>query len=526
MNHLLKLCLFATGCAGIVAEFVLCTLASYFLGNATLQWTLLMSLMLFAMGLGSRLSRSFSTNLLDTFTLLEFSLSVLCASAAVASYVASPFFNNVGFVIYPLAAVIGLLIGMEIPLITRVNADYEELRVNISSVLEKDYYGALVGGLIFAFVALPYLGLTYTPVALGTVNFAVASVFVVRFRSLLARPRLMSGLWAGVSLGLVGLAFGAQPIVLFGEQTLYKDTVVLVKQTPYQRLVMTRWREDYWLYINGNQQFSSYDEERYHEPLVHPALSLVGNRWTMANTAADRDQRSPVGREVLILGGGDGLAAREVLKHPDVTHLTLVDLDPAMTELASSHPVLVRLNDNALDDPRVEIVHADAFAFLRATERLFDVIIVDLPDPNSVALTRLYSLNFYRLCKKQLKWGGVVVTQATSPFFTRRAFVCIDKTLGAAGLSTLAYHTHIPTMGEWGFVLGVDADLLDDKALKETVTGLTFDEIETRFLNREAMLSMAHFGKGMFDDRAQIKVNEESRPVLHEYYRRGRWEVY
>ena len=133
MNHLLKLCLFATGCAGIVAEFVLCTLASYFLGNATLQWTLLMSLMLFAMGLGSRLSRSFSTNLLDTFTLLEFSLSVLCASAAVASYAVSPFFNNVGFVIYPLAAVIGLLIGMEIPLITRVNADYEELRVNISS---------------------------------------------------------------------------------------------------------------------------------------------------------------------------------------------------------------------------------------------------------------------------------------------------------------------------------------------------------------------------------------------------------
>ena len=526
MNHLLKLCLFATGCAGIVAEFVLCTLASYFLGNATLQWTLLMSLMLFAMGLGSRLSRSFSTNLLDTFTLLEFSLSVLCASAAVASYVASPFFNNVGFVIYPLAAVIGLLIGMEIPLITRVNADYEELRVNISSVLEKDYYGALAGGLIFAFVALPYLGLTYTPVALGTVNFAVASVFVVRFRSLLARPRLMSGLWAGVSLGLVGLAFGAQPIVLFGEQTLYKDTVVLVKQTPYQRLVMTRWREDYWLYINGNQQFSSYDEERYHEPLVHPALSLVGNRWTMASPTPDRDQRSPVGHEVLILGGGDGLAAREVLKHPGVTHLTLVDLDPAMTELASSHPVLVQLNDNALDDPRVEIVHADAFAFLRTTERLFDVIIVDLPDPDSVALARLYSLNFYRLCKKQLKRGGVVATQATSPFFTRRAFVCIDKTLGAAGLSTLAYHTHIPTMGEWGFVLGVDASLLDDKALKETVTSLSFDGIETRFLNRDAMLSMAYFGKGMFDDREHIAVNEESRPVLHEYYRRGRWEVY
>lgn len=509
MNRILKLCLFATGCAGLVAEFVLCTLASYFLGNATLQWTLLMSLMLFAMGVGSRLSRSFRSDLLDTFTLLEFGLSVLCASAAAASYAASAFVNNVGVVIYPLAMAIGVLIGMEIPLITRVNAGYEELRVNISSVLEKDYYGALAGGLVFAFVALPYLGLSYTPVALGAVNFAVASVFVFRFRPLFSRPRLMSGLWAGVSVSLVSLAVWAEPIVLFGEQTLYKDTVVLVKQTPYQRLVMTRWRDDYWLYINGNQQFSSYDEERYHEPLVHPALSLAGHR-----------------QEVLILGGGDGLAAREVLKYRAVSRLTLVDLDPAMTELAASHPVLVRLNNDALSDPRVEIVHADAFAFLQTDGRLFDVIIVDLPDPNSVALARLYSLNFYRLCKKQLKRGGVVVTQATSPFFTRRAFVCIYKTLQAAGLSPLAYHNHIPTMGEWGFVLGVDAGLMEQSALKQAIVGLSFDRVETRFLNQDAMVSMTHFGKGIFDDSAHISVNNESRPVLHDYYQRGRWEVY
>ena len=526
MSSLLKLCLFTTGCAGIVAEFVLCTLASYFLGNATLQWTLLMSLMLFAMGLGSRLSRSFSSDLLDTFIALEFGLSVLCASAAAASYAMSAFVNNVGVVIYPLAIAIGLLIGMEIPLITRVNAGYEELRVNISSVLEKDYYGALVGGLVFAFVALPYLGLTYTPVALGTVNFVVASVFVFRFRSVLARPRLMSGLWVGVSIGLFILAVWAKPIVLFGEQTLYKDTVIFVKQTPYQRLIMTRWRDDYWLYINGNQQFSSYDEERYHEPLVHPALSLVGKRWTMMTTPSERDYRSPFQQEILILGGGDGLAAREVLKYPAVTHLTVVDLDPAMTELASSHPVLVQLNENALKDPRVEIVHADAFAFLQTSGRLFDVIIVDLPDPNSVALARLYSLNFYRLCKKHLKRGGVVVTQATSPFFTRKAFVCIYKTLQAAGLSPLAYHNHIPTMGEWGFVLGVDAGLMEQQALKETIVGLSFDRIETRFLNQDAMMSMTHFGKGIFDDSAQIEVNDELQPILHEYYRRGRWEVY
>ena len=509
VSSLLKLCLFATGCAGIVAEFVLCTLATYFLGNAVLQWTLMMSFMLFAMGLGSHLSRYCSAHLLDTFTVLEFCLSLLCAISAAAAYVLSPFLNNVGVVIYPLGIAIGLLIGMEIPLITRVNAAHEELRVNISSVLEKDYYGALIGGLFFAFVALPYFGLTYTPVALGAVNFGVASLLLWRFRSLLHAPRLLSGLWAGVGAGLIGLFVLAEPILLFGEQALYKDTVILVRQTPYQRLVMTRWRDDYWLYINGNQQFSSYDEERYHEPLVHPAVTLAGNR-----------------AEVLILGGGDGLALREVLKYVQVKSVTLVDLDPEMTTLAATHPVFMQLNEHALADPRVSVINVDAFAFLQDSPHLFDVIIIDLPDPNSVELARLYSLNFYRLCKKHLKRGGTLVTQATSPFFSRQAFVCIQKTMAAAGFSVLPYHNHVPTLGEWGFVLGVDTTLLENVALKKTVQELSFQGIETRFLNQEAMIAMVHFGKGVFRDESEIEVNRESRPVLQAYYQQGRWEVY
>ena len=509
VSSLLKLCLFATGLAGIVAEFVLCTLATYFLGNAVLQWTLMMSFMLFAMGLGSHLSRYCSAHLLDTFTVLEFALSLLCASAAAAAYVLSPFLNNIGVVIYPLGIAIGLLIGMEIPLITRVNAAYEELRVNISSVLEKDYYGALIGGLFFAFVALPYFGLTYTPIALGAVNFGVASLLLFRFRSLLSAPRLLSGLWAGVGAGLIGLFVLAEPVLLFGEQALYKDTVILAKQTPYQRLVMTRWRNDYWLYINGNQQFSSYDEERYHEPLVHPAMALAGNR-----------------AEVLILGGGDGLALREVLKYSQVQAVTLVDLDPEMTSLAATHPVFLQLNSHALADPRVSVVNADAFSFLQDSPHLFDVIIIDLPDPNSAELARLYSLNFYRLGKKHLKRGGTLVTQATSPFFSRQAFVCIQKTMAEAGFSVLPYHNHIPTLGEWGFVLGVDAELLEAAVLKETVQELSFQEVETRFLNQEAMIAMVHFGKGVFRDTDEIEVNRESRPVLQAYYQQGRWEVY
>ena len=492
---------------------MLCTLATYFLGNAVVQWTLMMSLMLFAMGVGSRLSRHCTAHLLDTFVALEFGLSVLCAGAAAAAYGLSPFVYNVGVVIYPLGMAIGLLVGLEIPLITRVNAGYEELRVNIASVLEKDYYGALLGGLFFAFVALPYFGLTYTPVALGALNFAVASLFVFRFRGLLHFPRMLSGSWAAVGAGLIGLFLLADPIVLYGEQARYKDTVVFVEQTAHQRLVMTRWRNDYWLYINGNQQFSTYDEERYHEPLVHPALALGASR-----------------AEILILGGGDGLALREVLKYADVERVTLVDVDPRMTALAASHPVLVQINGHALRDPRVEVVHADAFAFLHGREdgapRLYDAIIVDLPDPNTDELARLYSVNFYRLCKRHLKRDGRLVTQATSPFFSRRAFLCIKKTMTAAGLSVLPYHTHVPTLGEWGFLLGVDATQLAPADLRETVRRLSFADVSTRFLNTDAMIGMIHFGKGVFHDEASLDVNVGSRPVLHEYYRQGRWEVY
>lgn len=492
-----------------MAEFVLCTLATYFLGDAIIQWTLMMSVMLFSMGFGSRISRLCKEDMLDLFTGIEFGLSILCGTAAVVAYAVSPFLGNVGVVIYPLGALIGLCVGMEIPLITRVNAAYEGLRVNVSSVLEKDYYGALVGGLFFAFVALPKLGLTYTPVLLGAINYTIASVFLYRFRSLLRRPRLLTLAWGCTGTILILVSMFSRPIVLFGEQALYKDTVVLVKQTPYQRLVVTRWRDDYWLYINGNEQFSTYDEERYHEPLVHPAMGLTQHR-----------------SEVLVLGGGDGMAVREILKHEEVRRITLVDIDPEMTNLSMTDPLFLQLNDHALTSKKVRVVNADAFHYLQRTSDLYDVIIVDLPDPNSLELGRLYSLNFYRLVKRHLKRGGTVVTQATSPVFTREAFVCISKTMADAGFSVVPYHNHVPTLGDWGFVLGVEERLLSPAGLMANLLNVSYDRIETNFLNQDAVRGMVRFGKQTFLGADEVLVNEERKPVLHEYYRQGRWEVY
>lgn len=508
---MLKICLFATGCAGIVAEFVLSTLATYLIGNAVFQWTIVMSLMLFAMGIGSRVSRWFHSELLEWFICVEFALSILCALSAETAYGLAAHTSYISLLIYALAVMVGCLIGLEIPLVTRLNQSYEELRINISGVMEKDYYGALVGGLVFAFVALPYLGLTYTPILLGAVNFLVASSVLWKCFSLVSHKRLLVGFF-GVTLVCLGLiGYFAGPIIRYGEQIKYKDKIIYSAQSAYQKIVVTRWKNDYWLYINGQEQFSTFDEEKYHEPLVHPAMKLSHDAG-----------------QVLIIGGGDGLALREVLKHENVEAVTLVDLDPAMTRLAAEHPVLTTINGGSMVGPKVKIVNEDAAKFVRRDVNFYGVIIIDLPDPDSVDLMHVYSESFYRMLRNHLIRGGVMVAQATSPYFSRDAFLCILKTIGAAGFSAVPYHNQIPTMGEWGWVLGVRKEDAGTETIRTALMNEPFSGINTRFLNRDAMISMLFFGKGVLDAAHMnaIRVNSEANPVLTRYYRGGSWGVY
>lgn len=507
----LKISVFATGCAGIVAEFVLSTLATYLIGNAVFQWTLVMSLMLFAMGLGSRLSKNLDRRLLEAFICIEFGLSILCASSAVLAYGVAAYTSHISLLIYALAMVIGGFVGFEIPLVTRINEAYEELRTNIATVMEKDYYGALLGGLFFAFFALPHLGLTYTPIALGAINFLIASILLWVFLHLVERKKTMIAAFSVCLIFLTLLGTLAKPIILYGEQRRYRDKVILARQTPYQKIVMTQWKNHYWLFINGQEQFSTFDEEKYHEPMVHPAMTLSANR-----------------RRVLILGGGDGLALREIWKHPDVEAVTLVDLDPQMTDLGANYPIMVDINQASFADPRLRVINKDAAAFLREDDHLYGVIIIDLPDPDTVDLMHLYAANFYTLVNRHLLPGGTVVTQATSPYFSLQAFWCIMKTMRAGGFTILPYHNQVPTMGEWGWVLGVKEKESDPPTLKRRLLSQDFDHLPTKFLNNSAVIAMVHFGKGLLDSKRmeQIEVNTELNPVLHRYYGLGTWAMY
>lgn len=501
-SRVLKLCLFTTGLAGIVAEFVLSTLASYLVGDSIFQWSLIISLMLFSMGIGSFLSRFIQTYLLDKFIFTEFSLSFFCALSAGFSYYVAGFTTQVNLIIYLLAIVIGILIGLEIPLVTRINEHYEELRVNISSVMQYDYLGSLFGGLLFSFFALPYLGLTYTPIILGALNFVIALYLFWRFRELVYYKKLIFIFAAILSLILITAALIIKPLILYSEQKQYRDKIIYEEQTRYQRIVVTQWKKFYWLFINQNVQFSSYDEWLYHEPLVHPAMSLA-----------------PVPEQILILGGGDGNAAREVLKYPDVKKITLVDIDPAMTRLGQTDEIFLEINQGALNHPKVKIVNMDAYQFLREDSSLYDVILIDLPDPNNIELSKLYSNTFYSHVKKHLARQGVLVTQATDVSQAQKTFCCIWKTMEAAGLIATGYHNYVPTMGNWGWIIAVTPENLDlDIALKQKLLNLNFDKISTKFMNQEALLAMFHFGKGIIETKAAVEVNTEINPKLYYYY--------
>ncbi len=508
-SPILKLALFATGLSGIVAEYILSTLASYFLGDSIIQWTLTVSVMLFSMGLGSRLSRYIKSNLLQKFIYTEFTLSILVSFAALLTYLASSTLY-VGVLIYTLSILIGLLIGLEIPLVIRLNKEFESLRVNISSVMELDYVGSLIGGLFFAFIALPYIGLTYTPFILGSINFLVALILLLSIRK--RNPNLISfklhSMAFVVALIISGGYLAAEPIVTFSEQKKYRDKVVYSSQSKYQKIVITEWKGDYWLYLNGNQQFSTVDERLYHEPLVHPAMQL-----------------SKYPKRILVFGGGDGCAMREILKYKSVDEVILIDLDKQVTDLGQHHELLKKINDNSLNHEKVKIINRDGFEWLMNSNEFFDVIISDLPDPRNIELNRLYTKEFFELCHKQLSKNGILITQAGSPYFATQAFKCIDTTMKSAGFITAPLHNHIITLGEWGWVIGRKADETYD--LKKDLQSLSFNNVKTKWINNEAMILMTSFGQNIYPGwNKNIHINSIHNPVLYRYYLNGNWDLY
>jgi spermidine synthase len=144
---------------------------------------------------------------------------------------------------------------------------------------------------------------------------------------------------------------------------------------------------------------------------------------------------------------------REVLKYPGVESITLVELDPNMTRLFSQNTTLAALNSQALLSPKVKVVNTDAFQYLENTTETFDVIIVDFPDPSNFSIGKLYTTSFYALLDQRLSASGYAVVQTTSPLVARKSFWTVARTIEEVGLKTKPYHAHVPSFGEWGFII-------------------------------------------------------------------------
>jgi spermidine synthase len=483
-------CIFIIAACTLVYELLIATVSSYLLGSSVTQFSLSIGAFLGAMGLGSHLSQLIRRSLLGYFVLIETTLAVLggmSVSLLFWTYYATPFYS---VTLYTLILAIGTLIGLELPILTRLLRQYGSLRTIIAQALSFDYVGSLIGSILFPLLLLPYLGKTRTAFVIGLLNLSVAMWTVYVFRAKLRGRVALFAMGGGVGAILItGLVF-SQRLGSLMEQHLYQDDIIYSAQTPYQRIILTRWRDDLRLYLDGNLQFSSTDEYRYHEALIHPAMSLP-----------------PKVESVLVLGGGDGLAARELLKYPQVKRILLIDIDPQMTRLGKTYPAIVELNKNALNDPRVQIVNMDAQKFLERDSRLYDLIVADLPDPNNDDLAKLYSVEFFRLVQHRLSAAGVMVTQATSPFFAREAFWCIVKTIEATGLKTAPYHAYVPSFGDWGFVLA-SARPIDRRRIRV--------QVPTRYLTAATLPAMFTFSKDV--DEIPVNASTLDRAVILDYY--------
>lgn len=469
---LLFIIIIIAGLCSLMYELLISTTSSYLLGDSVKQFSLTIGIYMAAMGVGSYLSQFVRDKLLSWFVYTEIFLGIIGGVSVPVMYY---FFNYLSLqefqvMMLSITFIIGLLTGLEVPLLIRSLKNYFPLKSNVAYVLSLDYIGALIATIVFPFLLLPFLGTFKTSLLFGIINIIMGGIVYLFFIKKLTLPRDKSaeGLLLLSLIFLAFIFFKSTSLLSQWEDKIFSHKVIYSKESQYQNLVVTKNKSDIRLYINNIIQFSSIDEYRYHESLAHIPLCFVRNKSS-----------------VLILGGGEGLLAREVLKHNDVSNITIVDLDKEVFSLAKDNKEIAALNNNALTNPKVNLVTEDAMQYLIKNQSLYNVIIADLPDPSNESISRLYSTSFYKLILQNLTRDGIFVTQASSVFHTRNAFWCIHETMKYSGFEyILPYHTYVPSFGDWGFILASNFDLSNVKW--NTC-------IKTKYITNEQWDVMKHF---------------------------------
>ena len=492
---LLFLNVFVIATCGLIYELLAGTLSSYVLGDSVTQFSLIIGIYLFAMGVGSWLSQFIDKHIAEKFVEIELAVAVVGGFSAPLLFFSFAHLSYFSIVLYGIVFLIGTLVGLEIPLLMRILKDELDFKDLVSRVLAFDYIGALVASLLFPIFLVPKLGLNRTSLLFGMFNAAVGIWGTWLLLPLLKRNVTLMRVKGLVIFVLLLIAFiKADKLTTLAEDAMFVDNIIYAKSSPYQRIVVTKGKTGYALFLNGNLQFNSFDEYRYHEALVHPAFAAF---------PADA-------KRILVLGGGDGLALREIEKYKSVEFIQLVDLDPEMTKVSSAVPALGELNKHAFDDQRVHVTNADAFVWLDNTQtEPFDIAIIDFPDPNNFALGKLYTTRFYNLLKSKLKPDSAVVIQTTSPLIARNSYWCIIKTLESVGFTVRPYQTTVPSFGIWGFAL-VKLQPFDSPTKPS--------DVELHFLNDNSFASMFEFPADTSRPDTEIEINRLDNQALVRYY--------
>jgi spermidine synthase len=481
---------------GLIYELLAGTLSSYVLGDSVTQFSLIIGIYLFAMGVGSWLSRFVDKHIAEKFVDIELAVAVIGGFSAPLLFLSFAYISYFAIILYSMVFVIGTLVGLEIPLLMRILQDELDFKDLISRVLALDYVGALAASLLFPLLLVPKLGLNRTSLLFGMLNAAVAIWATWLLEPLIKRNLNAMRIKGFIIIALLLIAFiKADRLTTLAEDGLFMDNIIYAKSSHYQRIIVTKGKTGYALFLNGNLQFNTFDEYRYHEALVHPAFAAS----------------SATAKRVLVLGGGDGLALREILKYPSVEYVQIVDLDPEMTSISDHVPALGELNNHSFKDPRVHLTNGDAYVWLDSVDaEPFDIAIVDFPDPNNYALGKLYTTRFYNLLKKKLTPDSAVVIQCTSPLIARNSYWCIIKTLEAAGFTVKPYQTTVPSFGVWGYAL---AKMQPFETPPKPPGG-----IELKFLNDQSFTALFDFPADMTRPDEEVEVNRLDNQALVRYY--------
>lgn len=492
---LLYLNVLAVATCGLIYELVAGTLASYLLGDTVTQFSLVIGVYLSALGIGAWLSKYVEEKLARCFIEVELALALIGGFSAPILFVTFAWLEWFRIVLFGMVFVIGVLVGLELPLLMRILKEHLDFSDLVSRVLTFDYIGALLASLLFPILLVPYLGLSRTSLVFGMLNAMVGLWGTYLLRPLLTTRglgNLRGRAVLAIGLLVVGL-IKAESLTSWSEEILLGNSIVYAEQTPFQRIVVTRNEQGFQLHLNGNLQFNSADEYRYHEALVHPAMSSF-----------DAPSR------VLVLGGGDGLAVREILKYPSVKSVTLVDIDPGMTRLAQQLEPLRHLNEGALSHDRVTVVNRDAFAWVREAHEPFDVVIIDFPDPSSFSVGKLYTTFFFKMLRQSLVPDALISIQCTSPLVAKRSYWCIISTLESAGYAVRPYHVSVPSFGVWGFALASCSGSAPNP------TALADLESPLRFLNDQVLPTL--FELPVDIQRVETETNQLNNQILVRYY--------